>query len=117
MEFGGGVDLAAIASAAGLGGSAVSGIAALLLFKGFLARLFAQIVVTTGLTGVGFLVLLNSLGFEIVPRENPQAAAVAPSPGAESFQPESVQPEAAPAEQAAIEAGKKVYYVKSPFRS
>lgn len=111
MELGGGLDLAAIAAAAGLGGSTISAIGAIVFFKGLIMRILSQIIVTAGLTGAGFLALLNFLGFEIVPKDNPVAAAIAPAPGSGNFTTESF---AAPEEP--TEPGKKVYYVKSPFR-
>jgi len=106
----GGIDLAAVASAAGLGGGVVSSVAAVMFFKGIILRIVAQLILTTVLTGVGFLVLLNVLGFEIVPREEMAAAPPMMSDGLVS--PQSVTPQTA---QAAPE-GEKVYYVKSPFR-
>lgn len=111
MELGGGLDLAAIASAAGFGGSAVAAIGAAIFFKGLILRILTQIVVTAGLTGAGFLALLNYLGFEIVPKDNPVAAAVAPAPG--DF---TTQSFTATVPEEPTEPGKKVYYVKSPFR-
>ncbi len=110
MDFGGGLDLAAIASAAGLGGSTVAAIGAAIFFKGIIMRILTQIVVTAGLTFAGFLALLNWLGFEIVPKDTAQAAVSAPAAGG-TFMPESMTTRTPPAEP-----GKKVYYVKSPFR-
>lgn len=105
-------DLAAIASAAGLGGGAVSSIAALMVFKGLIMRIITQLILTTVLTGVGFVVLLNVLGFQIVPRE--ETAVAAPPMLAEGMvAPQSVGPVTG---SAAPDDGKKVYYVKSPFR-
>ncbi|MDZ4761951.1 MAG: hypothetical protein SGJ21_12865 [Alphaproteobacteria bacterium] len=105
-----GFDLAAVASAAGLGGSAIGGVGALLFFKGFLMRILTSVIVTAVLTGIGFLALLNVLGFEIVPKEPTEAAIVSPQ-SADNFSVES-----APAAPPATE-GKRVYAVKSPFRS
>jgi hypothetical protein len=109
--FGGGFDLAAVASAAGLGGSAIGAVGALVFFKGFVMRVLSQVVVTAALTGVGFLALLNVLGFQITPKP-PVAAAemVAPS-GAENFSVQSV-PTAPPPEEGVT----KTFYVQSPFR-
>lgn len=106
-----GFDLAAVASAAGLGGSAVAAIGAMVFFKGILLRIVTQIIVTAALTGVGFLALLNVLGFEIVPRDQP-VAVITPAPGSDTFSVQSVP--MAPVETA--EEGKKTYAVKSPFR-
>jgi len=108
--FGGGVDLAAVASAAGLGGSAVSAIGAMIFFKGIIMRILTQIVVTAALTGVGFLALLNVLGFQITPKPEPAVASIT-VPGSDNFSVQSV-----PATTAAPDDGKKTYYVKSPFR-
>lgn len=102
-----GFDLAAVASAAGLGGSAVAAIGAMVFFKGLLLRILSQIIVTAALTGVGFLALLNVLGFEIVPRDAPVVSMSAP--GSDNFSVQSV-----PAEP--VDDGKKTYAVKSPFR-
>ena len=100
-------DLAAIASAAGLGGGAVSSVAAVMVFKGVIMRIITQLILTTVLTGVGFIVLLNVLGFQIVPRDN-LAASAPPVMAGENFSTQSAA--AAPVE------GEKVYYVRSPFR-
>ena len=106
----GGVDLAAIASAAGLGGGVVSTLAAVAFFKGVILRVITQLILTTVLTGVGFLVLLNVLGFEIVPRE---VAAVPPS----ASEPGVFSTQSAPSESAdAAPAGERTFYMKSPFR-
>ncbi len=105
-------DLAAIASAAGLGGGAVSSVAAVMVFKGVIMRIITQLILTTVLTGVGFVVLLNVLGFQIVPRDN-IAAASPPVMAGDSFSTQSVQPQTAEAPAAS---GEKVYYVQSPFR-
>lgn len=102
-----GFDLAAVASAAGLGGSAVAAIGAMVFFKGILLRILSQVVVTAVLTGVGFLALLNILGFEIVPRD--ERAAIVASPGSDTFSTQSATPEP-------VEEGKKTYAVRSPFR-
>lgn len=102
-----GFDLAAVASAAGLGGSAVAAIGAMVFFKGILMRIISQVIVTAALTGVGFLALLNVLGFEIVPRD--QGVASVAAPGSDTFSTQSV-----PAEP--VDDGKKTYAVKSPFR-
>lgn len=108
-----GMDLAAVASAAGLGGSAVAAITGFMFFKGIIMRILSQVIVTAILTGVGFVALLNVLGFEIVPRDEPAIAAAAP-PGSDNFSVQSAPEQAA--ERAAVEEGKKIYYVKSPFR-
>ncbi|ACT60671.1 hypothetical protein Hbal_3003 [Hirschia baltica ATCC 49814] len=69
--FGEGGDLAGIASAAGLGGGATSA-AAVVAFRGMVMKFIVRIVTTAAFTGIGFLVLLNQLGFEIVPKEDLQ---------------------------------------------
>ncbi len=113
--FGEGFDLAAVASAAGLGGSAVAAVGAAVVFKGLLLRILTQVIVTAILTGVGFLALLGFLGFEIVPKDQPVAAFTAPAPdGSESFSVQSV-PSGPPASTAESE-GKRTFAVKSPFR-
>ena len=104
-------DLAAIASAAGLGGGAVSSVAAVMVFKGVIMRIITQLILTTVLTGVGFIVLLNVLGFQIVPRDD-IAVAAPQSVVSENFSTQSVQPQTVEAPPS----GEKVYYVKSPFR-
>ncbi len=71
--FGEGGDLAGIASAAGLGGGAASA-GAVLFFRGVMVRFVVRILLTAVATGVGFLLLLNQLGFEIVPKEEVLAA-------------------------------------------
>ncbi len=71
--FGEGGDLAGIASAAGLGGGATSA-AAVVAFRGMVMKFIVRIVTTAAFTGVGFLVLLNQLGFEIVPKEDIQVS-------------------------------------------
>jgi hypothetical protein len=108
--MGGGFDLAAVASAAGLGGGVVSSVAAMMFFKGVILRVVTQLILTTILTGVGFIVLLNVLGFQIVPRDNVAAAPPVVSDGLVAPQSMPSQSAEAPAE------GEKVYYVKSPFR-
>lgn len=62
-------DLAAVASGAGLlGGAAGTGIA--VVFSGVIMKFLARIAVTAIMTGVGYLALLNWLGFEIIPPED-----------------------------------------------
>jgi hypothetical protein len=95
-------DLATLASLAGLGGSTVAGIAAFMFFKGFLMRILAQVIVTAGLSFVGFIALFNVLGFKIIP---PQEIAGVPVPGSSNFSPSS-----APA--APVQSG---YTIQSPW--
>jgi hypothetical protein len=73
---GAGTDLAYLATAAGLGGSAVATVAGIILFKGLIMRVLAQVVVTAVLTGVGFLALLTFMGYAIVPESEVKAAQV-----------------------------------------
>ncbi|MEZ5938179.1 MAG: hypothetical protein R3C52_08160 [Hyphomonadaceae bacterium] len=117
--MGEGFDLAAVASAAGLGGSAVAGIGAVMFFRGLIMRILAQIVVTAVLTGVGFLALLSFLGFEIVPKEQATAAAESPMVIDGLVRPQSVPSGEATQSAAAEDDGQthKVYAVKSPWRS
>ncbi len=118
--FGESFDLAAVASAAGLGGGAISAVTAAIVFKGIIMRFFAQMLMTTALTGAGFLALLHFLGFEIVPKDEAMpfgslSGVVEPQSGAsDSFQAQSA-PSGQPAPAAERE-GAPIYYVKSPFR-
>lgn len=67
--FGEGVDLAALASGAGLfGGGASTALA--VMISGAIKRFLFRTFMTAVLTGVGFLFLLDFLGFEIVPPED-----------------------------------------------
>lgn len=108
--FGEGGDLAAIASAAGLGGG-VSSAAVALAFRGFIMRFLVRTVMTAVLTGAGFLVLLHTLGFQIVPKDEMAAASVPPYLNGlvtpESNQYASVEED---------KTRKRVVYVKSPWR-
>lgn len=62
-------DLASVAGGAGLiGGAAGTGIA--VLFSGAIMKFLARVVSTAVMTGVGYLALLNWLGFEIIPPED-----------------------------------------------
>jgi hypothetical protein len=97
------IDLAAVAGMAGLGGSAVAGIAAAIFFKGLILRIVAQLIVTTVLSFVGFIALFNFLGFQIIP---PSEIAGVQIPGQSNFGPASAAP-APPPEGA---------YIKSPWR-
>ncbi|MEP7209313.1 MAG: hypothetical protein ABI740_00620 [Alphaproteobacteria bacterium] len=106
--MGEGFDLAAVASAAGLGGSAIATIGALIFFKGIVIRILTQIVVTAALTGIGFLTLLNTLGFEIVPKPAMAASALVSPQSAENFSVQSVAPPP-------VDDGKTRIYVKSPW--
>lgn len=121
--FGESFDLAAVASAAGLGGGAVSAITAAIVFKGVIIRFLAQMLMTTALTGAGFLALLHFLGFEIVPKDEAQpfgslSGVVQPQAGvSDSFQVQTApQSEAARRVEEAEREGAPIYYVKSPFR-
>lgn len=110
--FGEGVDLAAIASAAGLGGGASSAAVAL-MFRGVLLRFFMRTLLTAGFTGVGFLLLLNYLGFQIVPRDDLAEGQRPPFVSGQLASPESVGEPPAEVEEAN---GKKIIYMKSPWR-
>lgn len=66
--FGGGVDLAALASGAGFFGGSASAIA-VAFFRGVIVRFIVRTIATALLTGLGFLFLLDFLGFEIIPPE------------------------------------------------
>ncbi len=121
--FGESFDLAAVASAAGLGGGAISAVTAAIVFKGIIVRFLAQMLMTTALTGAGFLALLHFLGFEIVPKEDAQVfgalpGIVQPQGGVnDSFQAQSAPPsETARRIEEAEREGAPIYYVKSPFR-
>ena len=97
-------DLAAVAGMAGLGGSAIAALGALMFFKGFLMRLLAQVVVTAALSFIGFIALFNILGFTIVP---PDEIGGIPLPApSDTFSPQSAP--AAPAESGG-------YVIKSPW--
>ncbi|MBI1340396.1 hypothetical protein GC169_09360 [bacterium] len=114
MPMGEGFDLAAIASAAGLGGGGVSALAAVVMFKSFIARFLMQTLLTAVLTGVGFVVLLNSLGFEIVPRPEVVDVQVERMVTPQGLaQPESMS---IPAPSSEPSDTRRSYYVKSPFR-
>ncbi len=105
--MGEGFDLAAVAGMAGLGGSAVAGIGSLIFFKGFLMRIISQVVVTAALTFVGFIALLNFLGFQIVPKDQPTASISVPG--------SNFSPQSADATVNATDTEKKTYAVKSPW--
>ncbi len=111
--FGEGFDLAAIASAAGLGGGASSAAVAL-MFRGFLMRFLVRTVLTAAVTGAGFLFLLNHLGFQIVPQDDLAQSERPPA----IFQGQLAGPESVAAPPAKVEErnGKKVIYMKSPWR-
>ena len=102
MDMGLDIDLAAVAGMAGLGGSAIAGIAAAIFFKGMIMRILAQLIVTTLLSFAGFIALFNVLGFKIVP---PTEIAGVPVPGSSTFAP-ATAPSAAP----------EGAYIKSPWR-
>jgi hypothetical protein len=92
---------------AGLGGSAVAGLATAFIFKGLIGRIIAQLVVTTVLSFFGFIALLSVLGFQIIP---PQQVAGIPVPGSsDTFAPASVPGQ----QQAPAPSG---YTIKSPWR-
>tara|TARA_Y100000052_G_scaffold23793_1_gene25734 strand:- start:51925 stop:52314 length:390 start_codon:yes stop_codon:yes gene_type:complete len=115
--FGGEIDLAALASGAGLfgGGASTMLVAA---FSGAVKRFIIRTLTTAALTGVGFLFLLNALGFEIVPPEDLQEqfpfGQNALPPGSSGFDGGSVQEKAN--RSATPDETKKVYVMKSPFR-
>ena len=112
--FGNGIDLAAVASGAGLfGGSAST--ALVMLVSGAFKRFVIRTLMTAILTGVGFLFLLDYLGFEIVPPEELRSVSPQISPYGQSF---DAAPGALPEdgqEDARIQDGKRAYIVRSPF--
>ena len=65
-QLGGGADLAAVASSAGLLGGGTSTLVALMI-GGKILRFIIRTLLTAALTGVGFYFLLGWLGFKIVP--------------------------------------------------
>lgn len=72
-------DLASVAGGAGLiGGAAGTGVA--IFFSGAIMKFLARVVSTAVMTGVGYLALLNWLGFEIIPPEDIKIPSL---PGAE----------------------------------
>jgi hypothetical protein len=87
------IDLAAVAAMAGLGGSTIAAVGAFMFFKGFLMRILAQVIVTAGLSFVGFIALFNVLGFKIIP---PTQIAGVQIPGSANFSAQSA-PAAPPA--------------------
>ncbi|MEL6284653.1 MAG: hypothetical protein AAFQ18_00450 [Pseudomonadota bacterium] len=71
-----GIDLAAVASAAGLGGA--GGSAALAMaFAGAVKKFIIRTLTTALFTGIGFYLLLTNMGFQIVPKEQAVAETVA----------------------------------------
>lgn len=118
--LGGPTDLAAVASGAGLFGGGASTVL-VAAFSGAVKRFLIRIVTTAIITGVGFLVLLNYLGFEIVPPEElrdqfpfSQSTTSSPPVGSQSFDGGMVQEQAS--RSAAPQEQKRVYVMKSPFR-
>ncbi|MAP93507.1 MAG: hypothetical protein CMK07_01035 [Ponticaulis sp.] len=107
--FGGEIDLAALASGAGLFGGGASTIL-VAAFSGAIKRFLIRMVMTALLTGAGFLFLLDFLGFEIVPPE--ELRDQIPSLG------QSLDSTPGINEQASRSAptDEKVYVLKSPFR-
>jgi hypothetical protein len=101
-QLGGGADLAAVASSAGLLGGGTSTLVALMI-GGKILRFIIRTLLTAALTGVGFYFLLGWLGFKIVP-----ASEVADRPNASDLVGiERVETE----EEAATR-----YVIRSPFR-
>lgn len=137
-------DLATVAGGAGLlGGAAGTGIA--VMFSGVIMKFLARVASTAIMTGVGYLALLNWLGFEIIPPEDLKIPDIPGIERSDEVQPESamdfgglVTPQMLPngqvtvpgvegeideddmiveAEAAAeIENPKRTYGVRSPFR-
>lgn len=123
-----GIDLAAVASAAGLGGA--GGSAALAMaFAGAVKKFIIRTLTTAIFTGVGFYLLLTNMGFTIVPKEqavseavSEEAAAGFPSipgfPGLEGILSNDlesgVRPESAPAAVQAEPEG--AYVICAPWR-
>lgn len=96
------LDLATLAGMAGLGGSAIAGLATAFFFRGLITRVISQVILTTILSFVGFVALFHALGFQIIP---PKQIAGINIPGASNF---SVQTAPDPA----AEGG---YTIKSPW--
>ncbi len=107
-------DLAAVASGAGLVGGAGS-TAAALAFSGTIVRFVMRTLMTAAFTGVGFMLLLNALGFQIVPPDDLRERLPFEQGqfGTESFTgPEGT----APTQTAVLPEGERVVIVRSPFR-
>lgn len=106
-------DLTAIASAAGLGGGAL-GVAGNLFFRGLIMRFIVRSLLTAVVTGVGFLFLLNYLGYEIKRKDDFTPPAV--KSGAMDGRHSSSFDQAAsgPAEADEDEEDKRVLYVSRP---
>ena len=109
--FGNGIDLAAVASGAGLMGGGVS-TAFVMMISGAFKRFIVRTLLTAVLTGVGFLFLLDYLGFEIVPPEAFRAET--PYQG-QSFDAPGSAGDQSQQRSAANDPDKRVYYVSSPF--
>lgn len=112
-------DLAAVASGAGLAGGGGAAVVAWMI-RGALLRFIVRTLVTAALTGVGFYVLLDVLGFQIVPQDEVAAARTAPraefGAASDSFLPQSAGPELAGAPPEKTEADERRIVVRSPFR-
>lgn len=106
--FGEGVDLAAVASGAGLFGGGASAVAGWMV-SGAILRFVIRTVLTAVLTGGGFLFLLHYLGFQIIPPDDLQERI----PFGQSYDAPGVQEQARLEERE--ENGKRTYYVRSPF--
>lgn len=106
--FGGGTDLAAVASGAGLFGGGASAAAAMMV-SGAIKRFVFRTLLTGVLTGGGFLFLLHYLGFQIVPPEDLQN----PFPFGQSLDEPGVQEEASNERNGREPA--KIIYVRSPY--
>lgn len=115
--LGGPTDLAAVASGAGLFGGGASTVL-VAAFSGAVKRFLIRIVSTAIITGVGFLVLLNYLGFQIIPPEElqdqfPFGQSALP-PGSQSFDGGTIKEQAS--RSAETQEQKRVYVMTSPFR-
>lgn len=113
--LGGEIDLVALASGAGLFGGGASTVL-VAAFSGAVKRFIVRTITTAALTGVGFLFLLNALGFEIVPPEDikEQFSMNEKSlpPGSQGFDTaDATKPEVKPEK-----SDKKVVVLRSPFR-
>ncbi|MEO0467326.1 MAG: hypothetical protein AAF216_12355 [Pseudomonadota bacterium] len=116
-------DLATVAGGAGLlGGAAGTGIA--VLFSGAILKFLARVATTAIMTGVGYLALLNWMGFEIIPPDDLQdrvnglvERVQTGDAGADGniFTPEFV-PNQVVIQAAQVEIGPRTYGVVSPWR-
>ncbi len=108
-SLGGGFDLAAVASGAGLLGGGTSTMIALAIGGRFL-RFIVRTFLTAALTGVGFYFLLGALGFQIVPKTDTASA------GKPEWAEGLAGTESARRAAENDPDGERTYYISSPFR-